>query len=282
MLSVNVFSQKQPEYFGRYIVQNDSLIELPTFDIRLANIQMGDKIIPTFSNLPKNIQEVNTITPTLIYYDQSVSTNTVRLSYLYLIVNTDKSISYAPIGSVPLKIKPLDKQGMFQFKSSKPLVSGLYAIYGGDVLGFQGSSTGNISIIKIVHPRENEIYHTVNDFITALETKDYSTVAQLSYAGVNNKPVLNDEETAKKLKKSKIFSGKVIPVSIFEEKDPNDKVYYKVFVISYGAFITIKIGNLINEGNSYNNFMFVGDVGDGKLRVFTTPQDGGWLFMNKQ
>jgi hypothetical protein len=278
----NVFSQKQPEFYGKYIVENDSLIELPPFEIKLQNMQVGNQNIPVFTSLPQNINVINTITPTIIYYDQSVSTSTVRFSYIYKIQKSEELLAYSPLGTIPLKIKPLDKPGMFLFKPEKPLATGLYAIYGGEVLGYQGASSGNIGIIRVTHPRENEIYNTIIDFINALEIKDYASIAKLSYAFVNKKDYIpNNEETAKKFKKSKIFSGKIIPASIIEMKDADGTIFYKVYVISIGALISIQVGNLINLGDSYGNFMYVCDKADGNLRVFTKPEDGGWMFINK-
>ena len=273
------YSQKQPEFFGRYISVNDSLIELPPFDLTLSPLQMGDRVVPAFSTLPKNIQEINSITPTIIYYDQSVSTNTVRFTYIYMIGNSDKTFSYAPIGTVPLKIKPLDKQGMFLFKPSKPLITGLYAIYGGEVLGYQGSTSGNISLIWIKHPDQEKILKVAEDFISALDNKDYPAVSNLAYVWENNKDYkVLSEQSAQKIKRSKLFTGKVIPAAIQELKSADGTVFYKVFVISYGAFFTLKLGNLINTEITYDNFMLVCDKADGKLRVMTKPETGGWIF----
>ena len=281
LVSLSSLAQPMPEFFGKYIIENDKLIELQNFDLRLTPFLVGEQYVPGFSKLPTFIQQVNTLTPSLIYYDQSVTTNTVRLAPIYTVESKDRTIFYAPLGTIPLKIKPLDKQGMFFFKPAQALATGIYAIYGGEVIGYQGTSGGNIGLIEVTHPRQKEIFATIENFVKALEGKDYEKVASLSYHWKNPDYFVNDLETAKKFKKSKLFSGKVIPVSMIEEESEG-VVFYKVYLLCTGALFTIQIGDLLSLGNSSQNFMYVCDKADGTLRVFTRPEDGGWMFIPKK
>lgn len=273
-------AQNQPEFFGRYILQNDSLIEVPTFDLKLVDIKNGDLSIPGFSTLPKNVIELKSITPTFIYYDQTVTTNTVRLSNLFMIPLSDGSLAYAPVGNVALKIKPLDKQGMFFFKPEQKLETGYYAIYGGNVLGYNGATTGNVAIIKVTHPLESEILSTIENFIQAVDSKNYSVAAKFSYAEVEKKSVGNTEEDAKKLKRSKVFASKIIPTSILEETGSEGEIYYKVNVALVGALISIRVGNF-TLGDATGTFMFVSKI-DGNLRVWTKPNENVFIFRIKK
>lgn len=274
-----VFAYDPPEFFGTYIIENETLVELTPTSIELKSFQVGEQVVPAFTNMPSQVKVIQTLHPKLIVYDQTMSTGSVHLSRLAPIPLGEtpaEGYAYAPMGDVSVRIKPLEGDGMFLFQPQEALPSGYYAIYGGAVLGMSGALSGTVSLLRIEHPRQTEIYMLVEQFVDSIKMTDEDTAASLSYALSGTQPVPNSSSSASKFRKPVAYTGggDVIPAGLAEKTDESG-TFYKISIIVKGTLFMVStgLGNLV--GASGPKCMYVREV-DGKFMVFTKNKD--WMF----
>lgn len=268
-----------PEFFGTYIVEDDKLVEITPTSIELKNYQVGEQVVPAFTDMPTQVKTIKSLHPKVILYDQTMSTGSVHLSRLAPIPLGEtpaEGYAYAPMGNVSVRIKPLEGDGMFLFQPQEALPSGYYAIYGGDVLGTKGALSGTVSLLRIEHPRQAEIYTTVEQFVDAIKMKDEDTAASLSYAVSGTKAVPNSATTAAKFRKPFMYTGggDVIPAGLTEKTDESG-TFYKISIIVQGSLIMVSSGLGDIVGSSGAKCMYVREI-DGQFTIFTKGKD--WMF----
>lgn len=274
-----------PEFFGSYIVEGDRLIEVsPTTQKLLMRGNLND----AFRGY-EQVQgsKIDTLQPKLILYQQHVASSAVALSRLAwvtrgatenMMTGQQQSIDvnlWVPVEDIKLRVKPMDDEGMYLFQPSEKLATGYYAIhYGGLAKGVAIGSGGDVYLLEVRHPRQDEIVSLIERFVQYRDDENFEALADLAYTlDRSANPVPASASTmARTTKVRKYLVGGSLRIETIKEQTDESGTFYRVETPIEGKVFSFTVSGMADTGP---HAFYVRDV-DGEMKVFVNGQH--WMF----
>ena len=274
-----------PEFYGSFIVLNEQLIEVsPTTAPLKMKGNLNDAILG-YEQVQGTV--IQTLKPQLVLYQQHVESSAVTLSRLAwvnrgavqnLMTQQPQTVDvnlYVPVEDIKLKIKPMGEDGMFLFQPAESLPTGYFAIhYGGLARGVAIGKGGDVYLLEVRHPRQDEIVKVVEDFVRMRQADDFEGLAEISYtldrAGHMVAP--SESELAATKKVRNYLVGGALHVETIREQTDESGTFLRVETPIEGKVFSFTV---VGQPDTGPHAFYVRDVG-GQMKVFVHGQH--WMF----
>ncbi len=274
-----------PEFFGSYVVAEDELIEVsPTSQKLKMRGNLNDAFLG-YEQVRGTV--IETLKPKLVLYQQHVSSSSVTLSRLAYVTRgaSENMMSgqqqtvdvnlWVPVEDIKLRVKPMDEDGMYLFQPSEKLPTGYYAIhYGGLAKGVAIGKGGDVYLLEVRHPRQDEIVSLIERFVRLRQDENFYELADLAYtldrSGQATAARASDLEGTKKVR-NYLVGGSLHIETIIEQTDESG-TFLRVETPIEGKVFSYSIAGTADTGP---RAFYVREV-DGEMRVFLNGQH--WMF----